>query len=433
MLCLCSKKRWKLILAELNDMDLPLFIARHIYRDGDSGKQVSRPAVLIAMIGIAIGLSVMIIAVSIIAGFKSEVRNKIAGFGAHIQISSMDAVNVYDACPVVTDDSLMAYVSHYPAVKHVQRYSLKPGMVKTDEAFQGMILKGIGPEYDDAFFRTHLLEGELPHFSDSVASNEVLISRSLANKLKLRLGDKIDTYYFEDEVRARRLKIVGIYQTNFSEYDNLYLLTDLYLVNRLNKWERIQASGLELTIHDYNCLDELTWQIASDLNGYEDCYGKEYCVRNIEQLNPQVFAWLGILDVNIWVILVLMVGVAGFTMISGLLILIIERTSMIGILKSLGADNTAVRRVFLWLSVFLIGKGMLWGNVIGLGFYFLQHYTGVFRLDPETYYMDTVPVSLNIWIFILLNVGTLLVSVLMLLGPSYIITRIRPATSMRYE
>lgn len=414
-------------------MNFPFFVARRIYRDNDSSKRVSRPAVLIAMTGIAIGLAVMVIAVFIIAGFKGEVRNKIVGFGAHIQIACLDAVNMYDAVPVVADDTLMQFVACYPGVKHVQRYAIKPGMVKTDDAFQGMILKGLGPEYDTVFFHEHLLEGRLPQFSDSVSSNEVLVSRSLADKLRLSLGDKIDTYYIEDEVRARRLEITGIYQTNFSEYDNLYLLTDLCLVNRLNKWEKGQASGLELSLYDYNRLYETTWQLAADLNGYTDRYGKEYCVRNIEQLNPQVFAWLGILDVNIWVILVLMVGVAGFTMVSGLLIIIIERTSMIGILKSLGADNTTIRKVFLWFSVFLIGRGMLWGNVIGMGFYCLQHYTGIFKLDPETYYMDTVPVSFNIWVFLLLNAGTLLASVLMLLGPSYLITRIRPANSMRYE
>ena len=433
MLCLYFKKPWKLIPGVQSNMNLPFFIFHRIYRDNDSGKQVSRPAVLIAMTGIAIGLAVMVIAVLIIAGFKGEMRTKIVGFGSHIQISGLEAVNMYDAVPVVVDDTLMRLVACYPDVKHVQRYSIKPGMVKTDDSFQGMILKGLGQEYDTTFFHKHLLEGRLPHFSDSVASNEVLVSRSLADKLKLSLGDKIDTYYIEDEVRARRLEITGIYQTNFSEYDNLYLFTDFYLVNRLNKWEKRQASGLEVSLFDYNRLYETTWQIASDLNGYTDPFGKEYCVRNIEQLNPQVFAWLGILDVNIWVILVLMVGVAGFTMVSGLLIIIIERTSMIGILKSLGADNITIRKVFLWFSVFLIGRGMLWGNIIGIGFYLLQHYTGVFKLDPETYYMDTVPVSFNIWAFLLLNAGTLLVSVLMLLGPSYLITRIRPANSMRYE
>ena len=229
------------------------------------------------------------------------------------------------------------------------------------------------------------------------------------------------------------MKIVGIYQTNLAEYDNLFMLTDLCLVNRLNKWESDQASGIELSLRDYNRLEEMTYEIGDDLNGVIDRFGQEYCVRNIEQLNPSIFAWLGILDVNIWVILVLMIGVAGFTMISGLLIIIIERTSMIGVLKSLGANNDTIRRLFLWFAVFLIGKGMLWGNAIGLAFYFVQRHFGLFKLDPETYYMDTVPVSFNIWLFLLLNVGTLLASVLMLLGPSYLITRIHPANSMRYE
>ena len=284
-----------------------------------------------------------------------------------------------------------------------------------------------------AFFREHLVEGELPQFSDTASSNRVVISKALATKLRLKLGDKIDPYYIQDDIRARRLQIVGIYQTNFSEYDNLFLLTDLYLVNRLNNWEPGQVSGAELQVRDYDRLEEITYQIAADLDGMEDRYGEDYCMRNVEQLNPQIFAWLSILDVNIWVILILMAGVAGFTMVSGLLIIIIERTSMIGILKSLGANNTTIRKVFLWFSVFLIGKGMLWGNVIGLAFYFLQKWFGIFKLDPETYYMDTVPVSFNILLFLLLNIGTLLASVLMLLGPSFLITRIHPANSMRYE
>lgn len=414
-------------------MSFSLFLARRIYRDSDAGKQVSRPAVLIATIGVAIGLAVMIIAVSVIIGFKSEVRDKIIGFGAHIQITNSDAARSFETRPIGVTDSMLAALVDYPEVKHVQRYSTKPGMIKTAGAFQGMVLKGIGHEYNTSFFREHLIEGEFPQFSDSASSNRVVISKAIADKMKLKLGDKIDTYYIQEDVRARRLKIVGIYQTNFSEYDNLFLLTDLCLVNRLNKWQPDQVSGIELELHDYDKLEEATYHIAADVNQAPDKYGAEYCVRNVEQLNPQIFAWLGILDVNIWVILILMIGVAGFTMVSGLLIIIIERTSMIGILKSLGANNFTIRKLFLWLAIFLIGKGMLWGNAIGLAFYFIQKWFGLFRLDPETYYMDTVPVSFNIWIFLLLNVGTLLASVIMLLGPSYIITRIHPANSMRYE
>lgn len=414
-------------------MNFARFIALRIYRADEPGEQVSRPAVLIAMIGIAIGLAVMIISVSVIAGFKSEIRDKIVGFGSHIQISNIDATGSYETRPVIVDDSMRIALAGYAGVKHVQRYSTKPGMIKTADAFQGMVLKGVGPEYDRNFFLRHLVEGEFPQFSDSTSSNRVVISKSFADKLKLKVGDKIDTYYIQDDVRARRLEIVGIYQTNFSEYDNLFLLTDLYIVNRLNKWKPNQVSGVELEIRNYDKLEETTYEIAADTDEHSDCHGAKYCVRNVEQLNPQIFAWLNILDVNIWVILVLMVGVAGFTMISGLLIIIIERTSMIGVLKSLGTDNLTIRKVFLWFAVFLIGKGMLIGNGIGLAFYFIQRWFSLFKLDPETYYMATVPVSFNVWLFLLLNAGTLSASILMLIGPSYLITRISPATSIRYE
>lgn len=414
-------------------MSLSLFLARRIYRESDGGKQVSRPAVLIAMAGIAIGLAVMIIAVAVVIGFKSEVRNKVIGFGSHIQITNLDAVNSYETHPVVADDSMMTALYDYPEVAHVQRYSTKPGMIKTDDAFQGMVLKGVGPEFDSRFIKEYLLEGEIPAFSDSVSSNEVLISKSLADKMRLKLGDKIYTYYIQDDIRARRLTIAGIYQTDFSEYDNLFLLTDLNLVNRLNGWEPSQVSGMELQLRDYDKLEDVTYDIAIDTDNQRDKFGGTYFVRNIEQLNPQIFAWLDLLDLNVWVILFLMIGVAGFTMISGLLIIIIERTNMIGILKALGANNFTIRKTFLWFSVFLIGKGMLWGNVVGLAFCILQSQFGIFQLDPETYYVDTVPVSFNVLLFLLINIGTLLTSVLMLIGPSYLITKINPASSMRYE
>lgn len=414
-------------------MSLSLFIARRIYRETDGGKQVSRPAVLIAMVGIAVGLAVMIIAVAVVVGFKSEVRNKVIGFGSHIQISNFDALRSFETRPIVVGDSMTAALSDYPEVKHVQRYSTKPGMIKTDDAFQGMVLKGVGPEFDVRFFRDHLIEGEIPAFSDSASTNQVLISKALATKLKLKLGDKIYTYYIQDDVRARRLTIKGIYQTNFAEYDNLFLLTDLSMVNRLNGWQPDQVSGVELQVQDYDKLEETTYQIATDTDNKADHLGGIYYVQNIQQLNPQIFDWLNLLDLNVWVILILMAGVAGFTMISGLLIIIIERTSMIGILKALGANNFTIRKTFLWFSVFLIGKGMLWGNAIGLTFCGMQFYFGVLTLNPETYYVDKVPVSFSFGLFLLINVGTLLASILMLLGPSYLITKINPASSMRYE
>jgi lipoprotein-releasing system permease protein len=414
-------------------MNLPVFLAQRIYSGPALSRQVSRPAVIISMIGIAIGLAVMIIAVAVITGFKNEIRSKVTGFASHLLVTDVNAVAGYETSPIVFNDSLMAVLAEHPQVSHVQRYSQKAGMIKTDDSFQGVVMKGIGPDYDTVFLSQHLLQGAFPQFSDSVASNSVVISQAIADKLKLQVGDKIDTYFFDENIRARKLLVAGIYETHFSAFDGLYVFTDLYMVNRLNRWDNDEATGVEVTIRDYHALEPTTYEVGALLNDYTDRHGTRYCAINVEQQNPAVFSWLEVLDVNIWVILVLMIGIAGFTMIAGLLIIIIERTQMIGVLKSMGANNTTIRQLFLCLSVFLIGRGMLWGNVIGLAFYFIQKYSGVLTLDPASYYMDTVPVSLSFPVWLLLNIGTLLVSVLMLVGPSYIVAKIHPATSMRYE
>jgi lipoprotein-releasing system permease protein len=412
---------------------ISFFIAKRIYKGSGKDKRVSRPAVIIAMTGIAIGLAVMLVSVAVVIGFKGEVRNKVIGFGSHIQISNLDDARSYEVRPVVVNDSLLAELSDYKQIKHVQRFSTKPGIIKTDNNFQGMVLKGVGPEFDPTFLKQHLVAGVIPTFSDSVSTNQVVISKTIADALNLKLGDKIYTYYINDNVRARRLTIKGIYQTNFAEYDKAFLITDIYMVNRLNEWKDEQYGGLEITIRDYDMLDKTTSDLGKNMDKVMDRYGEQYYVRNVKQMNPQLFAWLGLLDMNVWVILFLMIGVAGFTMISGLLILIIERTNMIGLLKALGSNNYTIRKIFLWLSVFIIGKGMLWGNIIGLFIIFMQKQFKIVKLNPATYYVDTVPMTFNIWFFLIVNICSLLAALIMLLGPSYLISKIHPANSMRYE
>lgn len=416
-------------------MNWKLFIARRIYqtKEKEGDRNVSKPAVRIAMVGIAIGLAVMILSVAVVVGFKHEVRDKVIGLGADILVTSLDVVQSYQVTPVVGDDSLISALGKMPGVKHVQRYATKPGMIMTSDNFQGIVLKGIGQEYDTTFIHRHLQEGHIPAFTDSVSSNQVLVSKTIADRLGVRVGDKLYTYYLENNIRARRLTVAGIYQTNFSSYDDLFLLTDLRTVERLNNWEPGQVGGLEIQVTDYDLLDETNGHILSSLDKKTDKYGGRYYAQTIEEVYPQIFAWLDLLDVNVWVILVLMVGVAGFTMISGLLIIILERTNMIGVLKALGADNTAIRKVFLSFAVFLIRKGMLWGNVIALTCCAVQYFFRPVRLDPAVYYIDAVPIELNLWIWLLLNAGTLVVSVLMLVGPSYLISRIHPARSIRFE
>ena len=415
-------------------MNWKLFVAQRIYRSREGGKEVSRPAVLIARWGIAIGLAVMIVAVAVVVGFKHEVRDKVVGIGLDIAITNFDAQKSYETMPISAGDSLMDALRARLDVKHVQRYSTKPGMIMTDDNFLGMVLKGVAQEYDWTFLKKHLQEGEIPAFSDSASTNRTLISCTIANKLHLKVGDKLYTYYISgDNVRARRLEVAGIYQTNFSIYDDLFLLTDLYTVNRLNAWQKDQVSGIELEVTDYARLEAIKEAIRMEVDMVKDKYGGTYYTQSVEEQNPQIFAWLDLLDMNVWVILILMTGVAGFTMISGLLIIILERTNMIGVLKALGADNLAIRKVFLSFSVFLIGRGMLWGNVIGLAFVGVQSFFRPFKLDPTTYYVDSVPVEFNVWWWVLLNVCTLVVSVLMLVGPSYLIAHIHPAKSIRFE
>lgn len=387
------------------------------------------------MIGIAIGLVVMMLSVAIALGFKQEVRDKVVGFGAHIQVANFSRTDVYETRPVVGSDSIRQVIRQSsPGVKHIQRFAIKPGMLKTEDNFQGIILKGIAQEYDTTFLANHLVEGRIPHFTDSVASGEVLVSRQVADKMGLHVGDKINTYYIEKNVRARRFTVSGIFQTNFAEYDDRFFITDLYTASRLNNWkDRDLVSGMELQILPDASLEQCADEVASVINRQTDRYGNAYLAQSIEQLYPSIFAWLEVLDTNVVVILVLMLGVAGFTMISGLLILILERTNMIGILKALGAPDITIRRIFLYFSAFLILKGMFWGNLIGISLCLAQKYGGIVHLDPKTYYVEVVPVLIDVPLLLLLNLFTLLVSVLMLVGPSLLISRIKPVKAIRFE
>ena len=413
-------------------MSLEYFIAKRIHFQ-QGKKNVSRPAVRIATIGIALGLAVMLISVAVVIGFKNEIRNKTIGFGGHIQITNFDNNNTYETNPIKVDKALIKRIKAIDGVTHVQRFATKPGIIKTATEFQGIVIKGIDAGFNWNFFKSNLVEGKILEISGSTPSNQVVISKYLANLLGLKLGDSFYTYFIQEQIRARKFKIVGIYSTNFIEYDKLFILADMRQVQTLNDWSPESFSGLEVQINDFNRIDEVGDMVYDATANKFNKDGNSYTTQTIKQLNPQIFSWLSLLDMNVWVILILMLAVAGFNMISGLLILILERTNMIGILKSMGATNWSVRKIFLYHSAFLIGKGMLWGNVIGLSLCAIQYFTGVIPLDPQAYYVATVPICFN-WLYILLlNVGTLIASLLMMIGPSYLITKISPAKIIRYE
>jgi lipoprotein-releasing system permease protein len=414
-------------------VNLPFFIAKRIYSDQGDKRKVSRPAIHIATVGVAIGLAVMIVTVSVVLGFKHTIRDKVIGFGSHIQVQNMLTYLSSESHPILINDSVLRSYEQIEGVKHVERYCLSQGILKTDDDFLGVMFKGVGPEYDLNFLSQHLLEGEMPVFSDTASTNKLLVSKMIADKLRLKAGDRIFAYFIGESVRTRRFTVTGIYQTNMTRFDESLCFTDLYTTRKLNDWEDEQCSGAEITVSNFDQLQATADQFVEKVNRKMDKDFNTYSSQTIYEAYPQVFHWLELLDINVWIILALMVCVAGFTMISGLLIIILERTQMIGVLKALGARNKTIRHTFLWFAAFIIGQGLLLGNVIGLGIIALQRYTGLVKLDPQTYYVSEAPMEVNIPLFVLLNIATLLICVFVLIAPSYLISHIHPAKSMRYE
>ena len=414
-------------------MNLPLFIARRIF--GQEGQHdVSIPAIRIATIGVAIGLAVMIITVSVVLGFKHTIRDKVVGFGSHIHIESFMAQQTASPIPVCISDTLYRQLTALPEISHVERYTMAQGILKTDADFLGVAFKGVGADYDLHFLQQHLKAGKIPQFSTDKSSYQLVISGAMADKLQLKVNDRVYAYFIgQDNVRARKFTIVGIYETNLNQFDQLLCFTDYSIPQKLNGWEKDQCSGAELLVRDFEQLERTAKKVQLMVNHDSDRYGETFTSQTIQESYPQIFTWLDLLDINVWIILALMVCVAGFTMISGLLIIILERTQMIGLLKALGARNQTVRHTFLWFAAFIISQGLLLGNVIGIGLVLLQQHTGFISLDPSSYYVDTAPMELNIPVLLALNVATLIICIFVLIAPSFLISHISPARSMRYE
>lgn len=402
-------------------------IASRLYFSQQGKERTSRPAVRVALAGMIVGVVVMILTICIVVGFKQTITQKVAGFGAHIQVVSFDNNNTYDLQPIEVSDSLLTQLGSYGHVVATAPFITKPGMLKTDTDFKGIVLKGT--DYWD-FFARNIQEGALP-----AKPQEVLISRVTANRLELHVGDAIMGYFVdESDVRARRFSISGIYDTGFLQFDDLFVLTPLETARRLQSWDLNTYSGVEILLDDIKNLnetsDEIYFSVVNKLdeNGY-----KTYFVETLQDQNPAIFAWLDLLDMNVVVIIVLMLLVAGFNIVSGLIILILDGIQLIGTLKALGADNSFVRRIFLIQAALLIGKGVLWGNIIGLALAALQYFGHVVPLEAATYYVDAVPIAFAWTWIIVLNVLTIGLSLLILLLPSMIITKINPARVMHFE
>ena len=400
-------------------------IAKRLYFSESDERRSSRPAVRVALGGIVIGVMVMIVTICVVVGFKQEVTQKVAGFGSHIQVVNFDNNSTYELQPIRVSDSLMTRLREIPHVQSVSTFASKPGIIKTDSAFQGIVFKGT--DYW-SYFAKNLVAGELPK-----ATNEVLISEELGDLLGLETEDNFLCYFVEEELRVRRLHVTGVYNTCMSEMDRLFILGDIGLVRQLNHWQPDQASGIEILVDNLRYLDETADRVYFATANRLDAEGNAYYTQTLQQLNPQIFAWLDLLDMNVVIIILLMLCVSGFSIVTGLIILILDSVQLIGVLKALGANDGFVRRIFVYEAMLLIGKGMVWGNVLGLGLCAIQYFTHLIPLEAATYYVSYVPIAFPWGWLALLNAGTLLVTWVILLAPSAIVTKISPARVMHFE
>ncbi len=414
-------------------LNTEFFIARRLILDKETKKTISRSILSIAVFGVGLSLAVMIIAVSVVTGFKNEITNKVVGFGSHIQILNFDSNISYETQPIKKDQEFLSDLRSEPNILNVQVFATKAGIIKTQTDIQGVVLKGIGSDFNWNFFEKYITEGDIFYVRDSVRTNKVVISKYLASLLKLNVGDEFIMYFIQEPARMRRFEVSGIYETSLDEFDKIFVLADISHIQRLNDWDDNQISGFEITINNFNQLDESTYRIMNIVGfGFEDDRTRLKVV-NIYDKYPQIFDWLNLQDMNVIVILILMIVVASFNMVSGLLILILDRTSMIGILKALGTINLTIRRIFLYQSGFLIVKGLFWGNLIGLALCLLQKEFEIMKLDQSSYYLTMVPINLNLFHILALNIGTCLVVMMILIIPSMIISRISPVKAIRFN
>ena len=409
------------------------FVAKRLFAQGGSSGRASRLATSIATLGVAIGLAVMVVSVAIVLGFQKEVQDKVLGFGAHIKVINYNSLGGQEFSPIVIDDTVVSRLSAIPNVASVARFCTKPGMLKTDANFRGIAIQGIGQDYDQSFISSHLVKGEMPQFTDSAVSGKLVISQALAREMQVDVGGTIYAYFFEQTVRARKFTVAGIYQTNLTDFDKNFAYTDLFTIHRLLGWDSQQYAGAEIRLQDFERLDETLLSVVNEVNHKQDAYGNYYSSMSIRMEHPQIFAWLGLLDMDIAVILILMICVSIFTAVSGLLIIILERTNFIGIMKALGARNRQMRHLFVNYALLIILRGIVLGNVLAFALILLQKYTGIVRLDPEVYYVDAVPVMVN-WLWVLvIDAGTFMISALAMIVPSFVVSNITPAKSIRFE
>ena len=407
-------------------MNVEYFIAKRLISAKEGNNRLSRPIIRIAILAIALSVAVMLISIGVVKGFKKDIADKVIGFGSHIQITAFSDNNSYETKAISKNQDFYPSIENEKGINHIQYFATKAGIIKTADEIHGVILKGVGSDFNRDFFNDNLVQGEVPIYNDTLTSSRVIISKKIADLLDLEIDEKLIMYFAQDPPRVRKFVVAGIYTTELEEFDNLYVFGDIRHIQKLNNWGIDSVGGFEITIHNFEDLDAQTQMV------YEKIH-YDLNAQTIKEINPQIFDWLKLQDINVNVIIILMLIVAGINIITALLILILERTKLIGILKAIGQNNWSVRKVFLYNASYLIGKGLFWGNLLGIGLCLLQKYFHIISLNPSTYYMNTVPIHLPFSDVLMLNFGAMLSCILMLIIPTYLITKITPIKAIRFE
>lgn len=416
-------------------MNLEFFIADRLIRTKERKSNISTPIIKMAIAAIAIGLVMMIISVGTGIGLQKKIREKISAFNGHIIISNFDDNQSQASLnPISTRQDFYPKFTLVDGVKHIQAIASKAGIIRTEKSFEGIVFKGVGPDYDWQNLKEYITEGKIPNVINDL-NNEIIISDYLATRLQLKLGDKCSTYFMKEGQNKipniRSFKIVGIYNSGFQEFDATYIIGDIRHVKRMNKWNENEVGAFEVFLENFDDIDSKGAEVYNKTINKVDPT-KPLNTQTISQKYYYIFEWLKLFDFNIVVILIIMVLVATINMVVALLVLILEKTQMVGILKSLGASNWSIRKIFLYNAAHLIMKGLFWGNLIGIGLLYLQKSFSIIKLNPENYYVTTAPVDINLFHVLLINIGTILVCLTMLLVPSYVITKISPIKAIKF-
>lgn len=412
-------------------MNFEFFIAKRLISTKDYKSSISAPIIKIAVSAIAIGVIMMLVSVATGVGLQQKIRDKIAAFNGHITIGNLDNNNSQvSMVPISTTQEFYPDFDAVDGIEHIQAVATKYGIIRTETDFEGIVVKGVGTDYKWNFFQEYLVEGRLPEYKNDGYSKEILISEYLAKRLGFSLEDQVVIYFMNNDKQERprltAFEVVGLFNSGFEEFDQTYVIADINQLQRLNKWKKDEVGNFEIFIDDFTKIDEKGGEVYRAIDSFLDA-------KTIRQMYPSIFEWLSLFDFNIALIIGIMIIVSGINMITALLVLILERTQMIGMLKALGSTDWSVRKIFLYNAAYLIVKGLLYGNIIGLGLLFAQKYLKLIPLNPETYYVTEAPVYIN-WDYVLLiNLGTLLLCMLMLLIPSIIITRITPTKAIKFE